>query len=86
MPKKPCLRTLMDSQHVKRSERLLKSARKWFCHIFLSLGKKISLKYAILVVLKPWDSLLAYWQLIKIIVSQYKPVFNPTNSDANISK
>ena len=34
MPKKPLIRTLMDSQHVKRSERLLKSARQYFCHIF----------------------------------------------------
>ena len=31
MPKKPRARTLMDSQHVKGSERLLKSAR----HIFV---------------------------------------------------
>ena len=34
MPKKPCVRTLMDSQDVKGSERLLKSAGKDFCHIF----------------------------------------------------
>ena len=27
-------RILMDSQHVKVSERLLKSARLYFCHIF----------------------------------------------------
>ena len=34
MPKKPRVRTLMDSQHVKGSERLLKSARQYFCHFF----------------------------------------------------
>ena len=34
MPKKALVRTLMDSEHVKGSERLLKSARQYFCHIF----------------------------------------------------
>ena len=34
MPKNPRVTTLMDSQDVKGSERLLKSARKDFCHIF----------------------------------------------------
>ena len=34
MPKKPRVRTIMDSQHVKGSERLLKSARQDFSHIF----------------------------------------------------
>ena len=34
MQKKPSVRTLMDSQHVKVSERLLKSARQYFSHIF----------------------------------------------------
>ena len=34
MQKKPSVRTLMDSQHVKVSERLLKPARQYFCHIF----------------------------------------------------
>ena len=50
MPKKPSLRTLMDSQHVKGSERLIKSARQYFFHIFWSLGKKISSKNSLLVV------------------------------------
>ena len=44
MPKKPRVRTLMDSQDVKRSERQVKSARQYFSHIFWSLSKKISLK------------------------------------------
>ena len=34
MPKKPRVRTLMDSQHVKGSESLLKSARQEFSQIF----------------------------------------------------
>ena len=33
MPKKPRVRTLMDSQHVNGSQKLLKSARQYFCHI-----------------------------------------------------
>ena len=50
MPKKPRVRTLMDSQHVKGSERLLKSAHQYFCHIFWSLSKEISCKPSVLVV------------------------------------
>ena len=33
MPKKPRVRTLMDSQHVKGSEGLNESGRQYFCHI-----------------------------------------------------
>ena len=50
MPKKPRVRTLMDSQHVKGSERLLKSSRQYFCHVFWSLWKEISSKNYVLVV------------------------------------
>ena len=50
MPKKPRVRTLMDSQHVKGSETLLKSARQYFCHIFWSLWKNMSSKNSLLVV------------------------------------
>ena len=49
MPQKPRVRTLIDSQHVKGSEKLLKSARQYFCHIFLSLWKEISSKNSVLV-------------------------------------
>ena len=49
-PKKPRFRTLMDSQHVKVSERLLKSWRQYFCHISWSLWKEISSKNFVLVV------------------------------------
>ena len=52
MPKKPSVRTLIDSQHIKGSERLLKSARQYFCHIFSSLQKEISCKNSVLVVSK----------------------------------
>ena len=50
MPEKPCFRTLMDSQHVKVSETLHKSARQYFCHIFWSVWNKISSKKYVLVV------------------------------------
>ena len=50
MPKKIPVRNLMDSQHVKVSERLLKSARQYFCHIFWSLWEEISSKNSVLVV------------------------------------
>ena len=50
MPKKPRVRTLMESQHVKGSETRLKSARQYFCQIFWSLWKEISSKNSVLVV------------------------------------
>ena len=34
MPKKLRVRTLMDSQDIKRSETLHESARQYFCHVF----------------------------------------------------
>ena len=42
------VRTLMDSQHFKGSEKLLKSARQYFRYIFWSLWKKISSKNSFL--------------------------------------
>ena len=50
MPKKIPVRNLMESQHVKVSERLFKSARQYFCHIFWSLWEEISSKNSVLVV------------------------------------
>ena len=50
MRKKPCVKTLMDSQHFKESETLLKSARMYFCDIFLSFWKKLSSKNSFLEV------------------------------------
>ena len=50
MVKKPRGRTLMDNQHVKGSQRLLKSAWQYFCHIFWSLLNETSSKNFVLVV------------------------------------
>ena len=50
MPKKPRVRTLMDIQHVKGSETLLNSARRYFRHIFWSLWKETGSKNSVLVV------------------------------------
>ena len=50
MPKKPCVTTLMDSQQVKVSERLLKSAQQDICDISWSLWKKIRLENSVLVI------------------------------------
>ena len=49
MPKKPFVRTVMDSQYVKGTETLLKSARQYFCDVFWSLWKEISWKNCVLV-------------------------------------
>ena len=50
MPKKTCVRTLMESEHVKESERFLKSPRQYFSQDFLSLRQEISSKTSVLVV------------------------------------
>ena len=50
MPKKARVRTFMESQHVKGSKCLLKSARLYFCHIFWSLWKEITSKDSVLLV------------------------------------
>ena len=50
MRKKACVRKLMDSQHVKGSETLIKITQHYFCQIFLTLWKKISSKNSFLVV------------------------------------
>ena len=52
MPKKAHVRTLMESQYVKRSEKVLEYARHKFCHIFWSFRKKIISKNSVLVVSK----------------------------------
>ena len=48
MPEKSRTKTLMETQHVKQSEKLHKPSRQYFCHIFLSLWKKISSKSSVL--------------------------------------
>ena len=44
MPKKAGVRTFMDSQHVKRSETLLKSGTAEFLSYFLIIQKENQLK------------------------------------------
>ena len=58
-PKKPRIRILMDSQHVKGSETLLKSARQCFCDIFWSLSKKI----------RPLNAFLEVSEILRLFVS-----------------
>ena len=60
MPKKPRVRTLMDSQQVKGSETLLKSARQCFCHIFWQLSKKIS----------PIKAFLEVYEILRLFVGK----------------
>ena len=50
MPKKPRVRTLMNSEHVKVSKTLHISAPQYFCHIFRSLLTEISSKNFVSVV------------------------------------
>ena len=50
MTKKPRVRELMDSQHVKGSKTLLNSSRQYFSHIFWLLWKRISRITCVLVV------------------------------------
>ena len=52
MCKKPRVRTVMDSQHVKVADRLLKSTRQYFFHFFWSPLKKPSSENSVLVVSK----------------------------------
>ena len=50
MAKKTRMRKLTDSQHVKGSEKVIKSARQYLFDIFWSLWKKISSNSSLLVV------------------------------------
>ena len=50
MPKKPRLSTLMDTSHVKVSERLPKSTQQYFPNIFWYLWIEISSNSSVLVV------------------------------------
>ena len=49
MPEKSRTTTLMDTQHVKQSEKGHKSSRQYFCHVFSSPWKKIRSKNSVLV-------------------------------------
>ena len=50
MPKKPRVRTVMNSQHDKESQTLHKPAEQYFCQIFWSLWNNISQENSALVV------------------------------------
>ena len=86
MPKKPRVRTLMDSEHVKGSERLLKYAGKYFSHLFWSLWKYIILK----------NSFFVLYEILRLLVNILTPndkcslsvkrITDATNSNAFISK
>ena len=65
MLKNPCVLTLMDSQHVKRSETLHESPQQYFSHIFLSLWKEISSKNSVSVV--------------SVILTLFVNIFSPDN-------
>ena len=86
MAKKPRVRTLTDSQHVKRYEKLLKSARQYICHLFWSLWKKMSSKNSALVlpkILRLFVSVLTPHDKYTLSV---KASVHATNSNASISK
>ena len=87
MPKKPRVRTHMDIERVKRSERLLKYAQQSFCHIFLLLGKKSSSKKSVSVVseiLRLFVNILTrdekYSLSVKasVYLNQFKCIYLPT--------
>ena len=63
MPKKPRVRTLMDIEHVKGTEKLLRSAGWYFCHILWSLSKKLSSKNSVLVV----------YEILRLLVKSLTP-------------
>ena len=50
MTKKPRVRTLMGSEHVEGTKKLLKSLPQYFCYILLSLLGKMSSKSSVLVI------------------------------------
>ena len=50
LSKKRCFRTPFDSQHIKESQTLVKSAWKYFYHIFSSLWGKLIWKMSLLVI------------------------------------
>ena len=55
------IRTPLDSQHIKGSQTLLKSARQHFNHIVLSLWENLCWKKFLLVISEIQNYLLTYW-------------------------
>ena len=86
MPKKPRIRTLMESQHVKGYETLHKFKRQYFVISFDNSERKSARKTLFEEYLKSWDCLLTYWYPMTSILSQLTRVFHETNSNAIIWK
>ena len=63
MNKKPSVKTLMDSQHAKGSEALIKYARQYLFYNFWSLWKKISSK----------NSFLELYETLRLFVNMLTP-------------
>ena len=63
MNKEPSVRTLMDSQHAKGSETLIKYARQYLFYNFWSLWKKISSK----------NSFLELYETLRLFVNMLTP-------------
>ena len=61
MPKKSRFGTPFYRQHAKESQRLLKSARQHFSHVFLSLWKKWSWKMSLSVISEILGLSLTHW-------------------------
>ena len=93
MPKIPNVRALMDSQHVKLYERLLKFERQYVCTIFWSFLDEITSENSVLVVseilrlfvniLTPDDK---YSLSVKTSVSRYQFKYSSIRLKKNISK
>ena len=66
MHKKPCVRTLMNSEHVKVSKTLHKSAPQYVCHIFRSFCMEICSKNFVSVVSE------IFWHYVNILTPNDK--------------
>ena len=85
MPRRPRVKTFMDSQHVKGSERVPKSSQQCFGHIFWSLWTKISSKSPVLVVSEIFKLFVNILTPNESFLYELKLVFDVTNSNAIIS-
>ena len=75
MAKKPRVRTLMESQHVKVSETLLNPLRQQFCHIFLIKLKEFQFeKFLVSSIWKIetiYSRIDSQWQVFSLCKSEY---------------
>ena len=86
MPKEARVRTFIESQHVKGSKRLLKSAHQYFHHTLWSIWNQMSLKGSVLVVSEILRLLINILTTDDKYSHSAKGVSNATNSNAIISK